>query len=104
MKRVSTLVVKAETVDRIDGKELQLTAVDKIRQRSDHGLALELPFITGTGGKTDKGRSPVSVDNNAQLESQAMGIPAMEFTFHQERPLSTVHSKFGEARVCQWSR
>ena len=104
MKRVSAFVVEAETVDRIDGEELQLTAVDKIRQCSDHGLALEFPFIASASGKTDKGRTPVAVDNDAQLESQAMGIPAMEFTFHQERPLSTVHSKFGEARVCQWSR
>src|SRR5579863_10460941 len=91
MKRVRAFVIKAEAVDGIDGKKLQLAAIDKIRERADHGLPLKFPLISRTGGKTKQWRAIVAVHHYPELHAQALRIPAMEFTFH----IKAASSKIG---------
>src|SRR6266481_2036120 len=84
MKRVRALVVKAEAIDGIDGEQLHFSVVDEIRERSDHALAFELPFIARAGGKTEKRRAPVAENDDAELEAHPWGMPAVKFAFHAD--------------------
>src|ERR1700739_4081003 len=93
MKRMRGLVVKAQTVDRIHAVELQFAAVDEIGERADHGLAFQFPFVAGAGGKADQRRAIMAVNDNAEIEAQAMRIPAMDFTFHQSGLVKKVGSE-----------
>src|SRR5260370_31489825 len=96
MKGMRALVVEAEAVDGVDGVKLELAAVDEIGESTDHRLAFELPFVAGAGGKADQRRAPVAVNDDAELHTHAMRIPAMEFTFHKKPA-----QRNREARVCQ---
>src|SRR5271165_1853889 len=84
MKRMSTLVVKAEAIDGIDGIELDAASIDEIGEGTDHALAFEFPFVAGTGGKTDERRTPMTVSDDSEIEAEARRVPAMVFTFHQK--------------------
>ena len=71
MKRMRAFVVKAETVDGVDGVELDAASVDEFGKGADHGLAFEFPLVTSAGGKTENGRAPVAVGNDAKIEAEA---------------------------------
>src|SRR5438445_12933541 len=76
--------------------------MDRISQWIDLGPSFEFPFVAGARGKTEERRAPVAVNDHTQLHSQALRIPAMEFTFHQSD--LSADKKFEEARVCQRRR
>src|SRR6516164_4813337 len=84
VKRMRCLVVEAEAVDGIDAVEFDTPGVDEIGECAYHALIFQLPFITGTGGKPEKRRTPVAVNNNAQFETETGRMPAVIFTFHRE--------------------
>src|SRR6476646_3395982 len=83
MKRVRTLIVKAEAIDGVDRIKLELPVVNKIGERANQGLAFELALVAGAGGETDQRRAPMAVDHDAKIQPEAVRIPAMDFTFHQ---------------------
>src|SRR6266404_268223 len=83
MKWMSSFIVKAQAVDGIHTVDLQLAAIDEIGERADHGLAFQFPFVAGAGREADQRRAIVAVNNNAEIEAQAVRIPAMDFTFHR---------------------
>src|SRR5690349_7011594 len=66
MERVRGFVVEGVAVDGVYGEEFYFAGIDKIGEGADHALALKLKFITGTGGESEKRRSPVAVDDDAQ--------------------------------------
>jgi len=86
MKRASTLVVKAEAIDGVDGIELDAAGIDEIGEGADHALAFEFPFVASTGGKTEERRAPMAVGDDSEIEAEAWRVPTMVFTFHQKRP------------------
>jgi len=102
MKGMRRLVVKALPVDGIDAIKFDASGVDEIGERADQSLAFKFPFVAGAGGKTEEWLAPVAVNDHPQLHSQAVRIPAMEFTFHQSDLFAD--NKFEEARVCQRCR
>src|SRR5215831_11537875 len=100
MEGMSALVVKAKTVDGIGRVKLDAAGVDEIGERIDHSLPFELGFVTGTGGKPDKRRAPMAVNNDAKLHAEAMGIPAMIVALHGI-PFRCQRVRTRQARVCQ---
>src|SRR5215813_3377545 len=46
-------VVKAVTVDGINGIELDAAGIDKIGERADHSLPFKFPFVASAGGETE---------------------------------------------------
>src|SRR6201981_2512043 len=93
MKWMSSFIVKAQAVDGIHAVELKLAAIDEIGERADHGLAFQFPFVAGAGGKADQRRAIMAVNDNAEIEAQAMRIPAMDFTFHRSGLVKKVGSE-----------
>ena len=98
VKGVSTFVVKAETVDGIDGIELDTAGINEIGEGADHALALKLEFITRTGGETEERRAPMSVGNDAKVQAEARGVPTVVFTFHAKEPFVMREEKYGSGR------
>src|SRR6266404_6370223 len=96
MKWMSSFIVKAQAVDGIHAVKFQFAAVDEIGESADQGLAFQFPFVAGAGWEADQRRAIVAVNNNAEIEAQAMRIPAMDFTFHRSGLVEK-----GEAKVCQ---
>src|SRR6267142_822413 len=52
MKRMRALVVKAESIDGVNGEEFHSSGFNEVRQRADHALAFEFRLVAGAGGKT----------------------------------------------------
>jgi hypothetical protein len=98
VKRVSALVVEAETVDGIDGIEFDAAGIDKIAKSADHSLALEFEFIASTGGKTEERRAPMSIGNDAKIQAEARRVPAVVFTFHSREPFVMREEKYASGR------
>ena len=65
MEGMSTFVVEAESVDGIDGVELDAASVDELGESADHGLAFEFPFVASTGGEAEDGRAPMTVSDDS---------------------------------------
>ncbi len=82
VKGVSGFVVKAETVDGIDGIKFNATCIDEIGEGANHALALEFKFIASTGGKTEERWAPMSVSDDTEIQAKAGRVPAVVFTFH----------------------
>lgn len=82
MKRVSGFVVEAEAVDGVDGVELDAAGVDEFGESANHALAFEFPLVSRAGGETENGRAVVAVNDDAEIEAEARGVPAMIFAFH----------------------
>ncbi len=104
VKRVSTFVVEAETVDGVDGIKLDAASINEISECADHALALEFEFITRTGGETEERWTPMPVSDDAKVQAEAGRVPAVVFTFHA-RDLSScgkrsmpVEGKMSKAR------
>ena len=70
MKRMCSFVIKAQAVDGIDRVDLHAAGINEIRQRADHTLAFEFPFVSGAGGEAEKGRSPVAVGDHPEFEAE----------------------------------
>ena len=98
VKGVSTFVVEAETVDGVDGIELDAAGVDEIGESADHALALEFEFIAGTGGETEKRRAPMSIGNDTEVQAEAGRVPAVVFTFHAKEPFVMREEKYASGR------
>jgi hypothetical protein len=79
---VCCFVVETETVDGIYGVELDAAGINERSEGSDHALAPEFPFVTGAGGKAEQWRPPVAVHDDAEVEAETRGVPAMIFAFH----------------------
>jgi len=98
VKGVSTFVVEAETVNGVDGIELDAAGIDEIGESANHALALEFEFIAGTGGKTEEWRAPMSIGNDAEIEAEAGRVPAVVFTFHAREPFVVREEKYASGR------
>lgn len=86
MKGMRGLVVEAESIDGIDGVELDAAGIDEFSERADHALAFEFPLVSGAGGKAKDGRAPVAIGDDTKIEAETGRMPAMEFAFHLEEP------------------
>jgi hypothetical protein len=82
MKRMSAFVIKAETVDGIDGIKLDAAGVNEMGERADHALTFELEFVPGAGGKADNGRAVMAVSDDAQFKAETRRVPTMVFALH----------------------
>lgn len=82
MKGVSGFVVEAEAVDGVDGIELDAACIDEIGESANHALTFEFEFIASTGRETEQRRAPMSVSDDAEIETEAGRMPAVVFTFH----------------------
>src|SRR6266404_2664830 len=89
MKGMRGLVVEGEAVDGIDAEEFHFAGVDEVAERANHALPLELPLVARGGGKADQGRSPVTVDDDAQFDPQARRMPPVIFALHVYEPRSS---------------
>ena len=96
VKRVCGFVVETQTVDGIHGVELDPAGINERSKGSDHALAPEFPFVTSAGGKAEQWRSPVAVHDDAEVEAETRGMPAMIFAFH------CVRLRNAGRKVCQW--
>jgi hypothetical protein len=85
MEGMGALVVEAEAIDGVDGVELDAASVDEFGESADHALAFELPFVAGAGGETEEGRAVVAIDDDAEFQAEARGVPAMIFAFHGDK-------------------
>ena len=83
MKGMRGLVVKALPVDGIDAIKFDAAGIDEIRERADQSLAFEFPFIAGAGRKTNDGRAPMAVHDDAEFPSEAVRIPAVIVALHE---------------------
>src|SRR6266403_1116117 len=88
MKRMRVLVVKAESIDGVDGEEFHSSGVNEIREGPDHALAFELHFVAGTGGKAQQRRTVMAIDDHTELDAEPRRVPAVIFAFH---PIPLVH-------------
>src|SRR6266850_2401099 len=82
MKGMRALIVKAETIDGVNGEEFYSSGVNEIREGPDHALAFELHLVSGTGGKTQQRRAVMAIDNHAELDAEPRRVPAVVFAFH----------------------
>jgi hypothetical protein len=83
MKRVGRFVVEAEAVDGIDGVELDAAGIDEFGESADHALAFEFPLVARASRKPEDGRAIVAVNDDAEIETETRGVPAMIFAFHE---------------------
>ena len=82
MEGMRSLIIEAETVDGIDGVELNASSIDELRESADHTLSFQFPFVPGTGRKAEYRGTPVAVNNHSEIEAKTGRIPAVIFTFH----------------------
>jgi len=82
MEGMSALVVEAQAINGIDCEELDAARVNEIGEGANHALALEFPFIAGTGRKAHEWRSPMAVDDDTEFDAQTGRMPAMVFALH----------------------
>jgi hypothetical protein len=61
---------------------LHAAGVDELRNRADEALPLVFAFVAAARREHDHRRSPVSVDVDAHLASEAMRVPAVIFVMH----------------------
>src|SRR5882757_10371054 len=102
MKGMRRLVVKALPVDGIDAIKFDASGVDEIGERADQSLAFKFPFIAGAGGKTDDGRAPMAVHDDAKFPSEAVRIPAVIIALH-ERLSNSKQPKRGRRKYASGS-
>src|SRR5882672_286754 len=100
MKGMRGLVVKALPIDGIDAIKFDAAGIDEIGERADQSLAFEFPFIAGAGGKTNNGRAPMAVNDDAEFPSDAVRIPAVIVALH-ESAFRIPNSRSEYAKVCQ---
>src|SRR5215469_6302578 len=109
MEGMSGFVVEAEPVDGIDAEKFHAAGVDEIGEGAHHALAFKFPFISGAGRKAHEWRPPVPVDDDAQFDAEARGMPAMVFASHARNPCELRESSMPaeaprEQRVCTSGR
>src|SRR5262249_25668570 len=83
MKGMRSLVVEAEPVDRVDGIKFDAPCVNEIAERADHSLAFEFPLVAGAGRETKNRRTPMAVNDDAELNAESVRIPTVIVTLHE---------------------
>ena len=83
MKGMRAAIVEAESVNGIDAEKFEFAGLDEVGDGVDEALVLELPLVAGAGGEADERRAPVTVDDDAHVQAEARGMPAMVFAFHE---------------------
>src|SRR5438477_4568773 len=79
MKGMRAAIVEAESVNGIDAEKFEFAGLDEVGDGVDEALVLELPLVAGAGGEADERRAPVTVDDDAHVQAEARGLPAMVF-------------------------
>ena len=77
MKRMRAAVRERVAVVDVDAVQLDAPGFDRIAEPVDHALPIELPLVAAAGREHDHRRPPASVDDDAELAAEAVGIPAV---------------------------
>ena len=65
-----------------DAEELDPAAVDELRERVDHAVALKLPLVAVAGRKRQQRRAPVPEDRHAHVVAEPRRIPVVMLGAH----------------------
>ena len=84
MRRVRAAVRERIAMVDVHAEHLDASICEGVLERVDHALALEFPLIAAAGRKDNHRRTPVTVDDDPHVASEAIGVPPMMVVPHGE--------------------
>ena len=85
MERVGSLILERLAVHAVDAEDSDAPLLDVGSKGRNHALTFHLPFVAAARGEREDGRAVISINGDAHVAIETLGVPMLMVTMHAVR-------------------